>query len=161
MSQERNLKPRFTGGDQLTGLKKLYHEIMMKNELVDGYGAYEVHFARGKSGISFGGNQIDLKKGEKDYRKDFVDILLNARDDKGNPFFTQSEIKSIAGEEKKGYEKFSEGKPVKEFFGQYLPRVNAALSSHYGRQKEVCYFLYSPIVLGDKSPVICPLPKVI
>lgn len=106
----------------------------MQNELYNDYGAYEVRFAGGNSGISFGGNQMDMK-GNPDYRKDFVDILLKARDQKGNSFFTEDEIKSIAGEEKKGYQKFSEGKPVKEFFGQYLSRVDAALSSGYGRQK--------------------------
>lgn len=40
------------------------HEVLMKNELNDGQGAYEIQHARlGKSGWSFGPPQWDLSKG--------------------------------------------------------------------------------------------------
>lgn len=53
--------PRFTGGDYLTGFDKIVHDLMMRNELINGYHAYEVRFAKkGNSGLSFGGNQMDL-----------------------------------------------------------------------------------------------------
>lgn len=131
--QEKDSKSRFRGSDQLTGLEKLYHEILVKNHWVDN-DAYGVRFAGGGSGISFGADKKDMKK-NLNHRKNFVDILQNARDDKGNPFFTEKEIESIAGEEERGYQKFSNGGPVGKFFGSYRSRVNAALSSSYGRQK--------------------------
>ena len=34
---------RFAGGDNLTGFKKLVHDVFMKNELKNGEGAYEIY----------------------------------------------------------------------------------------------------------------------
>jgi len=62
LTEISNEKYKFTGGNDLTGLGKLYHEIMMKNELRDGFGAYELSYAKGKSGLSFGGNQMDMSE---------------------------------------------------------------------------------------------------
>ena len=53
---------KFTGGDTLTGIYQLYHQSMMKNELYNGYGAYQLSYAGGKSGLSFGGNQMDMSE---------------------------------------------------------------------------------------------------
>lgn len=51
----------FSGGSQFTGQNALYHQIMMLNELCNGYGAYQLSWAGTKnSGLSIGGNQIDL-----------------------------------------------------------------------------------------------------
>jgi len=54
MVSDKNSEYKFTGGNSLTGIHKLYHEVMMLNELWNGYGAYEVSYAAGKSGISNG-----------------------------------------------------------------------------------------------------------
>jgi len=82
---------RFTGGDNLTGFKKLVHDVFMKNELRNGEGAYELSYAKaGRSGYSFGPVQWDLlqnheiKKNELFARDLFADILTNAKDSNGN-----------------------------------------------------------------------------
>jgi hypothetical protein len=52
---------RFTGGDNLTGFKRKVHDVMMKNELWDGIGAYEISLCKAsRSGYSFGPVQWDL-----------------------------------------------------------------------------------------------------
>ena len=66
MSKEKD-GPRFTGGDDFTGFNKIVHDIMMTNELYNGYGGYRVSYAdtgdpENKSGLSFGGNQMDMSK---------------------------------------------------------------------------------------------------
>lgn len=123
---------RFTGGDKLSDLQKIYHEIMMVNELYNGMGAYQVTFAGGESGISFGGNQVDMKE-QKKYIPVFVDILKHATDNQGNHFFTSSEVANIVG---KNNEKLIKSpNSLEDFFGPYLDKVNAALSSEYGRAK--------------------------
>jgi hypothetical protein len=49
MSKKQGL--RFTGGDHFAGFEKVVHDLMMCNELMGGYGAYQVSFAGGESGL--------------------------------------------------------------------------------------------------------------
>jgi uncharacterized protein YwlG (UPF0340 family) len=89
MSTEDKNNLQFTAGNNLTGIFKLYHEAMMQNELRNGLGAYELSFAGGESGFSFGGNQIDLSQ-NMDFAKNIVEILKNATDNKGVVFLLQT-----------------------------------------------------------------------
>jgi hypothetical protein len=69
-------KRRFTGGDGLEGFAKYLHKVLMLNELGGGIGGYELADAEtGKSGYSFGGNQMDLAKNSS-ARDVLRDILL-------------------------------------------------------------------------------------
>ena len=70
---------RFTGGDGLTGFSKLVHNVMMVNELKGGTGAYQLSHAKaGRSGYSFGGNQMDLlQEGNAHVRELLKDILAH------------------------------------------------------------------------------------
>lgn len=55
---------KFTGGDNLTGFKKLINDIFMRNELYNGDGGYEISHAKaGRSGYSFGPVQWDPSTG--------------------------------------------------------------------------------------------------
>jgi hypothetical protein len=48
---------RFTGGDDLTGFKKLVNQTFMENELKDGEGAYELNRCKaGRSGKKLWGH---------------------------------------------------------------------------------------------------------
>ncbi|PKN20071.1 MAG: hypothetical protein CVU71_06860, partial [Deltaproteobacteria bacterium HGW-Deltaproteobacteria-6] len=88
---------RFTGGDNLTGLKKLLNDMYMANELKNGYGAYEIsHAQKGNSGYSFGPVQWDLKKNDAG-RDIFIDILANATDVNGNKIISTSIVETISG----------------------------------------------------------------
>lgn len=134
---------RFTGGDHLTGFEKRVHDVLMKTELHGGYGAYELKYAEskdggGKSGLSFGGNQMDLANSKKADGKDskymtlFLEILENARDSSGKKILSDDEYKSIV----KNNPKYTEnGITPEKACGSLLPKINAALSSSYGVQK--------------------------
>lgn len=111
---------------------KLYHEVMMKNELAGGHGAYELSYAGGKSGFSFGRNQIDLSQ-NMDFSKKIVDILKNATDSKGVSFFTQDEVLYIAGKDNTNLTQSQ--KTLESAFSDNLPKIQAALSSEYGISK--------------------------
>lgn len=81
---------RFTGGDNLTGFKKLVNDAFMNNELRNGEGAYEISYAKsGRNGYSFGPVQWDLLKNHDigynlTARQLFTDILGNAKNSNGN-----------------------------------------------------------------------------
>jgi hypothetical protein len=121
--------PRFTGGDHFTGFEKVVHDLMMCNELMGCYGAYQVSFAGGESGLSFGGNQMDMYD-KPAYAKIFSDILENATNSDGKIIFQKSEVLSIVGD--KDLHLQGKGKTPKMVFGKDLDHVNAALSSAYG-----------------------------
>lgn len=87
-------KVRFTGGDNFTGLLKIYHDVIMKNELHDGKGAYKLSHAGGESGPSFGGNQMDIA-GNEDARKALADIIINAQGKVAELSLSASDIDSI------------------------------------------------------------------
>lgn len=121
---------KFSGGDELTDFKKIVHEFMMKNELINGYGGYEVKFAGTKnSGLSFGGNQMDMSE-RAEARKIFVDILKNATDSQGEKIISSLNLPKILGPHNKKI--LDKNKTPKEVFGENLDRVNAALKSEYG-----------------------------
>lgn len=127
---ENNEEIRFWGGDNLTGIEKLYHETMMRNELRGGYGAYQVSFAGGNSGISFGGNQMDISTDHSKADK-FLKILSTAIDKVGNAIFSKSEMSLIAG---KNNENISQkGVAPQVIFGDQLYKVNTVLASEYGQ----------------------------
>lgn len=120
--------PRFTGGDHLIGFEKIIHSLMMRNELINGYHGYEIRLAkRGNSGLSFGGNQMDISK-RPEHIKLFLEILENAVTTKGGKIFNEAELVSIAGNKNLS----ESGLTPKEVFGKNLARVNAALASEYG-----------------------------
>ncbi len=125
---------RFTGGDNLTGRAKTYHEVTMQTELNNGEGAYKASFAGGDSGISFGGNQMDLAKCKhkfydaKKTEYDAVKVFTTIMGDSG--LFTEDELKIV----KEPTILKQTGKTPKEVFGKLLTKVNQALSSDSGRQ---------------------------
>ena len=68
----------FTGGVGFTGFKKMANDVLMKNELANGYGAYQLGDAiSGRSGYSFGPSQWDLSKGAQEYKDLFKSILVH------------------------------------------------------------------------------------
>ncbi|MBA8666879.1 hypothetical protein H1Q59_03105 [Holosporaceae bacterium 'Namur'] len=88
---------KFTGGENLNGIQKIYHEVLMKNELINGCGAYELSWAGtpttpGKSAPSFGGNQMDIG-GNPEARNVLLNIILNAKHDNHKLFFSNEERK--------------------------------------------------------------------
>lgn len=136
MSNEKD-GPRCTVGDNFTGFKKIAHDLMMNNELYAGYGAYKLSYANtqdpdNKSGLSFGGNQMDMSK-RPDAVTAFVDILKNAKDNKGNLIIKGYELDSILGRKNVNLTKTLQS--PEQVFGKNLPLVNAALSSEYGIKK--------------------------
>jgi len=129
--------PRCTVGDDFIGLKKIINDVMMENELYDGYGAYKVSYAatgdkKNKSGLSFGPNQSDMSK-RKDSINDFKDILKNAKNNKGELIVKPHEIDIICGENNVNLKLTN--KTPEQVFGKNLRLVNAALSSEYGIKK--------------------------
>lgn len=112
-------KQRFTGGDELTGFEKYLHHVLMLNELGGGVGGYELADAKiGKSGYSFGGNQMDLSN-NREARNILRDILLIKN-------LSKEQIKaSLEKFEKKGkFDHFSTNSDVS--------LINAALGSEEG-----------------------------
>lgn len=135
-----NLNKKFTGGDNLEGFEKKLHEVLMQTELRDGYGAYELSYAKGKSGLSFGGNQMDLGRDKKPehpqdpnkykYGAVLFEILKEAKDKSGNAVLSQAEQNEVL---KRDY--WVRGRTPEAVFGDLLPKINSALSSDYGVQK--------------------------
>ena len=124
---------KFTGGANFEGLEKDVHNLIMKTELHDGYGAYKLSYAEGKeggnSGLSFGGNQMDLGDGKPEIkttaRQTFLDILGNATDSYGNKIISETEYNAIV--KKEAY--LQKGKRPETVFGSDLPKINSALAS--------------------------------
>lgn len=127
---------RFTGGDNFEGLHKVYHDIMMKNELRDGKGAYELSYAgKGESGPSLGGNQMDIAQ-NPDARKALRDIVKNAKDNNGSPILNdieQDKVIEILDVTKP--EENLRGNSEKIFGASLLPKINNAIASGYGVQR--------------------------
>src|SRR6185437_4541041 len=67
-----------------------------------------------------------------EYAQTFKQILIGAKDENGHKIFTQAEVNSITGNKNENIMKV--GQTPKSIFGDYLPRVNNALSSEYGKQ---------------------------
>lgn len=119
----------FTGGDNLTGILSYYSKILMENELNKGYGAYQLTLSTADSGLSFGGNQMDLSE-ENEARQLFMNIIENAIDNNNQKFFNTQEINSI-----KLIKIAGKGQSPETVFGKLLTKINAALSSQYGMTK--------------------------
>ena len=117
---------RFTGGDSLTGLRKLVDDVFMKNELKNGEGAYEISYCKaGRSGYSFGPVQWDLRNNATIRQGMFTDILTNARDSNGNIIVDANTRNDILNKvATTGFLSFNQSN-----------LVNKALSSNYGVQK--------------------------
>jgi len=112
----------FTGGNILTGFKKLANDAMMSNELKAGRGAYEINDAGGNSGYSYGPVQWDLLSGKETYKNAFKDILTNAKDITGIAIFSQNEVNSV-------YDSVINHQDI----SNNVNRINQALSSSYGQ----------------------------
>ena len=117
----------FTGGVGLTGFEEMVYYVDMKNELLDGKRGYVLSYAEGKSGFSYGGNQMDLANDKGVAQWTFQNILKNARNENNQPFFTTKERSVIINLSSK------QGSP--HALDLYKPRINSALSSDYGRQQ--------------------------
>ncbi len=124
----------FTGGDELQGLERIYHEVMKKNELLDGKGAYKLSFAeKGNSGPSFGGNQMDLAA-NPEARKIFLEIVKDAKNSDDSNILLSSDVKKI--EDIFSKPKDMVGKKIDDIFEDKLAKkLNSALSSEYGIKK--------------------------
>ncbi|MGH8614789.1 MAG: hypothetical protein ACREYF_22870 [Gammaproteobacteria bacterium] len=126
---------KFTGGDNLTGFKKLINDIFMRNELYNGDGGYEISHARaGESGYSFGPVQWDpstghiIKKGntiaeDLTAKSLLTRILSNAKDSAGNAIVTNP-VTLANNASTKG----------STLIDSEIATINAALSSEYGVQ---------------------------
>lgn len=124
--------PRFSGGDSFEGVKKIINDIMMKNELKNGYGAYQISFAgTPNSGLSYGANQRDMSV-RSDAVNDFIKILKNATDASGNFIIKKSELSAITGD--KNCNLTIKNRTPEQVFGKNLYLVNTALSSTYGME---------------------------
>lgn len=124
---------RFTGGDKLEGLEKKIHEAFMVTELNSGKDAYKISYGEekegGKSGLSFGGNQMDLVNGKDEYKELFINIMADAKNQADNFIISKEDLKTI----KLVY--LTRGKYPSTVFGDLLPKVNSALASKYGVEK--------------------------
>lgn len=116
-------KQIFSGGDQLTGIEKEVHLLLMKTELNNGRGGYEISWAgTPSSGISLGGSQTDLStESAADGSKSqlFEAILNNAID---NNILSYAQRKSITPSI---YQQ--KGKSPEQVFGSLLPKINEAV----------------------------------
>lgn len=114
---------KFTGGDELQGIAKFYHNIIMFNELNGGYGAYQLQWAGGNSGPSFGGNQMDIAHNQK-ARKLLLEICQQL-----GP--ASQQVRSILKQQGVALRKH----PSKLFGEQLLQQINLVLASQEGRSR--------------------------
>lgn len=112
---------KFTGGDnqEFTQYETLIHQIMMRNELNDGEGAYALSRKENNtSGYKFGGNQMDLS--QNNFAQGVLeDILRTGR-------VNDSEISNILQTVKDR---------TKTLTAQQSEMINMLLSSDYGIQQ--------------------------
>lgn len=116
-------KFEFTGGENLKGFSRLAHIVMMNNELYGGKGAYKLsHALKGRSGYSFGGNQMDLLNAKDPIvRNTFKDILNHHVADKKMDSKVVDDILQIVT---------TRGRTLEP---NQLSLVNEALKSNYGK----------------------------
>jgi hypothetical protein len=120
----------FKGDDDLTGIQSVVAQAFLQNELGGVSDGYQLsHAGIGKSGFSFGGNQMDLSTNEK-YSDTIKDILVQAKDADGKPIVADSE--SFYARIAPALE--SVGKPD-AISDEDKKIINSGLSSPYGRQK--------------------------
>lgn len=80
----------FEGINLLTGFSRVVGKVILRNELGGISNGYEISFAGGKSGYSFGGNQMDLSVNAK-ARTLLKDVLKNAKNTNGELIFSDGE----------------------------------------------------------------------
>lgn len=125
---------RFTGGDSLQpGTMEYYvHRAMMKSELRNGYGAYEVSNAvLGASGPSFGPFQYDVG-GNQDGRDLLERIAKNATGADGNRIIDDTELAEIRAHLYKPFGKFDD--KDREVYARLKPELDQMLSSTAGKE---------------------------
>jgi hypothetical protein len=123
---------KFTGGDTLQpGTMEYYtHRAMMRNELSNGAGAYQISNAElASSGPSFGPFQYDV--GANPHGRDlFESIAANARDAGGNRIVSDEDLAAIKAHLYKPFNEFTaEDRAV---YARMKPVMNQALSSSEG-----------------------------
>ena len=144
----------FRGIDLLTGFSKAVGKVLVKNELGGVSNGYELAFAGGDSGYSFGGNQLDLSSNTNKAKSVLVDILTNARDLGGNLIFENG---AQFYEENKQYLEASGNADALSSTKKSL--INQALSSSYGKEKLNQDFKNEVLdKIGDISNIINSLP---
>ena len=142
--------PTFTGGDTLTPgtMEYFTHRAMMRNELANGEGAYQISNAKkAASGPSFGPFQYDV--GANQHGRDLLESIAgNAKDAQGNRYLSETELNSVKDHLYKPFNKFTAAdqavydnlKPkldamlaskdgIKEINDDYLPKVDAKVKA--------------------------------
>lgn len=125
---------RFTGGDSLQpGTMEYYvHRAMMKNELRNGQGAYEISNAqRAASGPSFGPFQYDIGANQ-DGRNLLERIAANATDAAGNRIIDDTELADIRKHLYKPFSQFSEDDL--KVYNRLKPELDQMLSTTAGQE---------------------------
>lgn len=123
---------RFSGGDAFPRDSMEYRTylIMMKSELRNGAGAYEMSNAvSARSGPSLGPFQYDI--GSNQHGRNLLEsIAVSAIDAQGHRILSDQELQSIKDH---FYKPFSEFTPADStLYDQLKPKLNAALSSDAG-----------------------------
>jgi hypothetical protein len=122
----------FSGGDGLVpgSMEHRAYEIMMKSELRNGKGAYEIGNAgAAASGPSFGPFQYDVGANQ-DGRHLLDSIATNAKDAQGHRIISDQELESIKNHLYKPFNTFTEAD--RTVYTQMKPKLDAALSSDAG-----------------------------
>lgn len=115
---------RFTGGDSFTGFKKMVNDVLMKNELAGGRGAYQIQNAKNTaSGWSFGPAQWDLGSGNTTGTDAFKDILNKAVDASGTRILTDAQSQTL----------YNAAVSNSALSTDQISQINLSLSSDYGR----------------------------
>lgn len=135
---------RFTIGDSFTvesdGLRYALHKGLMQNELMNGYGAFEIKNAElANSGPSFGALQYDLGSNNHG-RKLFEKIATEVRDDQGNRIITDDQLSQIKANLYKPFKSMSESNL--SVYKDLKPLMDTVLSSEKG--KSLIYDDYVP-----------------
>lgn len=106
-----------------TGFKQKLFSLMKKNETENK--AYQLSYAGGNSGYSYGWVQFDLASGPKIGKDKFATILKNATDSNGN--------KIIPSDQEETLFKAARTKGGTGLTSQQITLITAALSSDYGK----------------------------
>jgi hypothetical protein len=123
---------KFSGGDNLApgSMEHRAYEIMMKSELRNGRGAYEIGNAgAAASGPSFGPFQYDLGANQ-DGRRLLESIVKSATDAQGHRIISSQELEGIKSHLYKPFNTFTEAD--RTVYTHIKPKLNAALSSDVG-----------------------------
>ncbi|MEP6899595.1 MAG: peptidoglycan-binding protein [Rhodanobacter sp.] len=122
----------FSGGDSLVpgSMEHRTYEIMMKSELRNGKGAYEMGNAgAAASGPSFGPFQYDIGANQ-DGRNLLESIAANATDAQSHRIISDQELESIKSHLYKPFNTFTDAD--RTVYAQMKPKLDSALSSDAG-----------------------------